>query len=90
MLVGVTALGFWDIVGNEIYETRIKPFLRPPIVAFPEKHRIDRSLFRVYSFPFYIKNRSSETHYSIEARVYIGDLEENFEKLEVESISRPE
>lgn len=89
VLLVLTALGIWDIAGHEIYEVKIKPFLYPPIIAFPEKIEVIRSK-RIFKAPFFIKNRSNEIHYSIELRVYIGDLQKNFENLELEILSTPE
>ncbi len=82
-----SVLGFWDILGRELYEIHIKERFRPAVVPHPNVLRFDRH-YNYGETLLFVSNRSQETHFNIQIYVLTGGLKKEFERVELE-LPRP-
>ena len=81
--------GMGQLLGHDLYMQYLHKKIYPPIVVSPNPLEFDRTT-KVLKQVFYVKNRSGEPHTSIEVLVYVDDLDNKLEDINLSPIRKTE
>ncbi len=78
----LVVFGVWQLLGKDLYQEHVQDWVVPPIRVYPGEVRFNRKDdFREQRF--HVENTSKESHFNIELQVWIENLDERYEVVEL-------